>query len=85
MEAVGGLDPGPSSASRLTPAQSSPTAFVARGSRSRRRSDRIEIHFAAVQESAFGTKRHFAAPQNLSAFGLKRTTADFGPGWFVRL
>jgi hypothetical protein len=34
--------------------------------------------------SAFGTKRTFAAPQILSAFGQQRTKVDFGRGWFVR-
>jgi hypothetical protein len=34
--------------------------------------------------SAHGTKRTFAALQNLSAFGPKRTKIDFGRGWFVR-
>jgi len=36
--------------------------------RARRRGDRIEMLFAAVHEPAFGTSRHFAALQNLSAF-----------------
>jgi hypothetical protein len=34
--------------------------------------------FAAVHESAFGTKRTFAAPQNLSAIGV---TADKDGFW----
>ncbi len=38
---------------------------------SRRRGDRIEVQFAAVRSVAIGTKRTFAAPQYLSAFGLR--------------
>src|SRR5450755_730528 len=37
-----------------------------------------------LEMSAFGTKRTFAAPQILSAFGQQRTTVDFCPRWFVR-
>jgi hypothetical protein len=36
--------------------------------------------FAAVHESAIGTSRHFAAPQNLSAIGA---TADNGGFWLA--
>jgi hypothetical protein len=40
--------------------------------------------FAAVHESAFGTSLRSLRRNILSAFGPKRTTADFGPRWFVR-
>src|ERR1039457_588870 len=33
---------------------------------------------------AIGTSRHFAAPQNLSAFGLQRTKAGTGAEWLGR-
>jgi hypothetical protein len=39
--------------------------------------DRITMLFAAMQMVAFGTSRHFAAPQNLSAIG---PTTDNGWG-----
>src|SRR5665811_1884717 len=34
------------------------------------RRNQIKVQFAAVHESAYGTSRHFAAPQNLSPIGL---------------
>src|SRR5215469_8355936 len=39
--------------------------------RARRQSDRIAMHFAAVHESAFGTKRTCQHVRSLSAFGGK--------------
>jgi hypothetical protein len=41
--------------------------------------------FAAVHESAFGTKRTFQTCSRLSAFGQQRTKVHFGPGRFCPL
>src|SRR5262249_25771634 len=47
--------------------------------RARRRIDRIAILFAAVHESAFGTKRTFQDAQSMSAFGGKADIDFLGP------
>src|SRR5262249_31390366 len=39
--------------------------------RNRRRGDRIAMHFAAVREFAFGTKRTCSSRRSMSAFGGK--------------
>jgi hypothetical protein len=44
----------------------------------------VKKALANSEPSTHGTKRTFAALQHLSAFGPKRTTANFGALWFVR-